>query len=95
MKEIRDDDYDFGFSLVDENELKQIERDLQRKIEEGEKKLKHTSDNYQQKLESLYGAIMPFLQNLCKNPEKSYLYWPNRKEKIQEFINTINKITDK
>lgn len=45
------------------------------------------------KLKQLEELIMPLLVNLMKNPEKEYIYWPNRVEKIQEQINKILSLT--
>lgn len=44
-------------------------------------------------LKELEILIMPLLVNLMKNPEKEYIYWPNRKEKIQEQIDKVLKLT--
>lgn len=38
------------------------------------------------KLQGLKDMIMPLLKNLMKNPEKDTIIWPNRKQKIEEFI---------
>lgn len=43
------------------------------------------------KAEGLYKMIMPLLENLKKDPEKEYLKWPNRVQKVDQFINKINK----
>jgi hypothetical protein len=45
------------------------------------------------KLKQLEEMIMPLLVNLMKNPDKEYIYWPNRKDKIQEQIDKIISIT--
>jgi hypothetical protein len=45
------------------------------------------------KLKQLEEMIMPLLVNLMKNPEKEYIYWPNRTEKIQDQIDKILKLT--
>lgn len=45
------------------------------------------------KLKSLEELIVPLLVNLMKNPEKEYIYWPNRKDKIQEQINKVLALT--
>ena len=37
--------------------------------------------------------ILPLLQNLMKNEEKEYIYWPNRKAIIQQQIDRLQKIT--
>ena len=45
------------------------------------------------KLVELEQLIMPLLVNLMKNPDKEYIYWPNRKDKIQEQIDRVLKLT--
>ena len=46
--------------------------------------------------EKLRKMIMPFLNNLKKNPEKDYIQWKgkDRIKKIDEFIVKINKLVD-
>lgn len=44
-------------------------------------------------LKSLEQLIMPLLVNLMKNPEKEYIYWPNRTAKIQEQIDKVLSLT--
>lgn len=44
-------------------------------------------------LKSLEQLIMPLLVNLMKNPEKEYIYWPNRTSKIQEQIDRVLALT--
>lgn len=50
-------------------------------------------DQVKSKLSELEKMIIPLLVNLMKNPDKEYIYWPNRKEKIQEQIDRIIAIT--
>ena len=45
------------------------------------------------KLVELEKMIVPLLVNLMRNPEKEYIYWPNRKEKIQEQIDRVLALT--
>ena len=45
------------------------------------------------KLAELEALIVPLMVNLMKNPEKEYLYWPGRKEKVQEQLDKILAIT--
>jgi hypothetical protein len=33
----------------------------------------------------LYDMVVPLINNLKANPEKDYIYWPNRYEKLDEF----------
>ena len=42
------------------------------------------------KLAGLRKLIMPLLKNLMKNPEKDTIVWPNRKQKIEEFIKKMD-----
>jgi len=44
-------------------------------------------------LKELEQLIMPLLVNLMKNPEKEYIYWPNRTSKIQEQIDKVLLLT--
>jgi tetrahydromethanopterin S-methyltransferase subunit G len=37
--------------------------------------------------------ILPLLSNLMKNPQKEYIHWPNRSEKLQTQIDKITKLT--
>lgn len=45
------------------------------------------------KLKSIEELILPLLVNLMKNPEKEYIYWPNRTDKIKEQIDKILLLT--
>lgn len=47
----------------------------------------------QDKLNTLEKMIVPLLVNLMKNPEKEYIYWPDRKAKIEEQVRQILAIT--
>jgi len=116
---------DFGFSAVDEQELKQVTdtNTLETKViretvsssGEAVTRLEEKVDSILQlykdgklglesertqlllstsgKLKELEQIIMPLLINLMKTPDKEYIYWPNRKEKIQEQIDKILAIT--
>jgi hypothetical protein len=72
--------FDFGFTLVDEDELDSVQ-----KIERVAKDSLEAADYNQDKLDSLYNAIMPLLTNLKANPEKEYIKWPDRVVKVEEF----------
>jgi len=75
--------FDFGFTLVDEHDLESVQQ-------MGE--LQSTADDVQNRLDSLYDAIQPLLANLKDAPEKDYILWPNRLEKIEQFEEYILKI---
>ena len=46
----------------------------------------------EEKLNKLYNAILPLLSNLKMNPEKEYILWPNRVEKVEQFEDLISEI---
>tara|TARA_B100000767_G_scaffold235927_1_gene229424 strand:- start:95 stop:358 length:264 start_codon:yes stop_codon:yes gene_type:complete len=81
------DIFDFGFTAVDESELESVQK--------AKAEVTNTSAGAQKaedKLNELYNAILPLLSNLKKNPEKDYIYWPNRTDKVDQFEDMINKI---
>ena len=82
---------DWGFTATTVEELDFIQ---QEKVEHKQKTelLSKQVENNETKLGKLYDAIMPLLENLEKDPEREYLYWPNRTDKIQDFRNHLKKI---
>ncbi len=82
-----DDFFDFGFTAVDETELKAVQEVAAKAETAGA-----TALNTQEKLDKLYNAITPLLTNLKKNPEKEYILWPNRVEKVDQFEDMLRKI---
>jgi len=82
-----DDLFDFGFTLVDENELEVVQQ-AQSQVASVSSSVEETQD----KLDKLYNAIQPLLNNLKMNPEKEYILWPNRTEKIEQFEDHIQSI---
>jgi len=80
---MKHDIFDFGFTTVDETEL-----DAAQQLET----VTSTVDEYQARLDNLYNAVQPLLANLKSNPEKEYILWPNRLEKIEEFETYIQNI---
>ena len=80
-------DFDFGFTAVDENELEAVQ-----KITSEASSASATAQELEDKLNKLYNSILPLLSNLKKNPEKEYILWPNRTEKIEQFEDLIREI---
>lgn len=89
-----DESDDFGFSLVSEEELKKQEELLKQKLQEQSKHVATTEEQYKNKLEGLRAMVMPLLNNLAKDPDKTYILWPERSAKIKAFIEKINKYVD-
>ena len=48
--------------------------------------------NTQDKIDRLYNAMIPLLNNLKKNPEKEYILWPDRLTKVEAFEDHLTKI---
>jgi len=100
------DEFDFGFTAVDEEELglnapptpspapiantellaikNQIEA-----LQSGAV----TREECKARLQAVERMILPLLQNLMKNPDKPYIKWENRAEKIAAQIDKITAIT--
>ena len=115
------EDFDFGFSAVDADELGEIvspskTAEVVGKVEvqsnhvlerldtiqtmltlEVDARKKELEEKYQEEnqqvFKNLEKMIIQLLKNLMKNPEKEYIYWPNRTEKIQKQIDKILEIT--
>jgi hypothetical protein len=81
------DDNDFGFSFADEPLTPPIPEKV---IVVDQSKI----DDLQNRLNLLHSSIVPFLDNLCKNPEKSTILWPNRVEKIEEYKKKLRNIVE-
>jgi hypothetical protein len=82
--------FDFGFTIVDENELDSVQQ-----LEQTINSAADSADKKQVKLDELYNAITPLLNNLKANPEKEYIKWPNRVAKVEEFETYIQSIYNK
>ena len=82
-----DNFFDFGFTVVDEGELQTVQK-TQALADDAEQ----MATTVQTKLDKLYNSITPLLNNLKANPEKEYILWPNRVEKVEAFEEILYKI---
>ena len=48
---------------------------------------------HEEKMVDLEKLVLPLLINLTKNPEKEYLYWPDRVSKVQDQIKKVLEVT--
>jgi hypothetical protein len=71
------------FTAVTEEELDTVQT-LQQSVEE--------AGDVEERLNKLYNAIQPLLNNLRKDPEKEYILWPNRLEKVEQFSDLLDSI---
>lgn len=81
------DFFDFGFTAVDEDELKTVQAATSQVSA-----VQEEAKSVQERLDNLYNAIVPLLNNLKKNPEKEYILWPDRLNKVEQFEDYIQKI---
>ena len=79
--------FDFGFTAVNEDELTAVQ-DAQKAVGDTEVEAKSSQD----KLDRLYNAVTPLLNNLKANPEKDYILWPNRLAKVEQFEDKLQEI---
>lgn len=86
------DEFDFGFSFVDE-EYEDVKQN-QSKLEHENTTTKEQVEELQKRVDLLHESILPFLNNLCKNPEKSTILWPNRVQKIEQFKERLQDIAE-
>lgn len=71
-----DDEFDFGFSSISEDDF----------IAREEKAVSNAVEGVQNKVERMYNMMLPLLNNLAKDGEtNAYIHWPNRVEKIEQF----------
>lgn len=80
-------DFDFGFTAVSEDELEVV-----RAAKEEKANLTSALESTTSKAQLLYDAIMPLLNNLKANPEKDYIYWPDRYDKLDAFADKLHDI---
>jgi len=81
------DIFDFGFTAVTEEELDAVQQ-----ANQTIQTVSADATTTQEKLDKLFNAIQPLLTNLKKNPEKDYIYWPNRLDKVEQFEDYIQSI---
>ena len=73
---VLENDNDFGFTAVDSVSIKN------EGVLAG-----------RDKVDQMYRAILPLLNNLLKDADTTdMIKWPNRREKIEEFIAKLDKI---
>lgn len=90
--------FDFGFSLVDADELSEVQevRSELTQTESTANEWMEQSEQWRQKAQSIYAAVIPLLNNLSTEPEKEYIYWPgeDRVSKINAFKLKLNQILE-
>jgi folate-dependent tRNA-U54 methylase TrmFO/GidA len=80
-------DFDFGFTAVDADEL-----DVVREARQVAETTSATAESNAAKAQLIYDAVVPLLNNLKANPEKDYIYWPDRYDKLDAFADKLYQI---
>ena len=79
--------FDFGFSVVDADELDAV-TSVKQEVAQATStafQWQAQADEWKNKAEAIYDAVIPLLNNLQSNEDKEYIYWPNRSVKIDQF----------
>jgi pyrroloquinoline quinone (PQQ) biosynthesis protein C len=82
-----DFDFDFGFTAVTEEELEVVQQ-----TKAAAETASGDAQALQNKIDTLYNMFQPLLNNLRLNPEKDYIYWPNRMDKIELFSDKLDQV---
>jgi len=73
--------------------LENLEKKIDEAIKEISYKKEYLEEKYKEDMDKVEKLILPLLYNLMKNPEKDYIFWPNREEIINKQIAKIQDIT--
>lgn len=85
------DDFDFGFSFVDDvNNVQQQVDHLETVRQTDQQEI----EDLKNRLIELHKAILPLLDNLCKDPDKPSIHWPDRVPKIEAYRKKLQKIVE-
>ena len=72
---------DFGFTAMDADELASVDTKIVEKTTTATEVIKNL-DNF----------IRPLLENLAKDSDKEYIYWPNRVDIINKKIAELDEL---
>jgi hypothetical protein len=72
---------DFGFTAMDAEELASVDTKIVEKTTSATEVIKNLDD-----------FIRPLLENLAKDSDKDYIYWPNRVDIINKKILELDQI---
>lgn len=78
---------------AESQDFSNLEKKIDSAIKEIGYKKDYLEEKYVEDMGKIEQLILPVLYNLMKNPEKDYIYWPNREEIITKQINKIKDVT--
>lgn len=83
IKDIDGTSFDFGFSFTNEEEINDpMKSEVESAVKASER----------QKLERIKKLIIPLLDSLMKDPDKTFIKWPNREEPLKKLKAKILEI---
>ena len=74
---------DFGFTAMDADELASVDT-----------KIVEKTTTATEVIEKLDNFIRPLLENLAKDSDKDYIYWPNRSEILFKKLEELDTIQE-
>lgn len=85
------EDFDFGFCFTDDSQdaKQQVEQ-----LETARLSDQQQIDDLTERLRSLHRAIVPLLDNLCRDPDKPSIHWPDRVAKIDAYKRKLQAIVE-
>lgn len=72
---------DFGFTAMDADELASVDTKIVEKTTTATEVIKNLDD-----------FIRPLLENLAKDSDKDYIYWPNRVDIINKKLRELDEL---
>ena len=84
---------DFGFTAVDSDDLLKIDEKVSKTAASSEEN-QELVDVLTAKVDKLDNFIRPLLENLAKDSDKDYIYWPNRIDIVRKQIDNLNSIIE-
>jgi hypothetical protein len=86
--------FDFGFTAKSVDDLDVVQSKILQNsnLTRENDKLSGDLQECQKRLDAVMAAIVPLLDNLLTEPDKEYLYWPDRSVKVAAFEAHLNKL---
>jgi hypothetical protein len=85
------EDFDFGFSFAEDTSQIRVEVD---RLEAEQQNHQQTIDELNKRIQELYTAILPLLDNLSRDPDKPSILWPDRATKIEAYKKKLQAIVE-
>lgn len=83
---------DFGFSLVHADDFEAAAKAREEQVKKVvSTALRSAADEAAQaRMQGLRALVMPLLTNLAKDPDREWIHWPNRAQRIEDFVKKMD-----